>query len=126
MTIIRLPASQPYVPVTLSSWEGIKDCVALIDTGASMTAVHPAIVAELEAQVIGEVDIRRPDGATEWLPTYYFSLAMFSGIDRAEAVPVEVVAATPASRCDVLIGRDLLGRWLTVYDGPGDRLLISC
>jgi predicted aspartyl protease len=97
--------------------------VALIDTGASMTAIHPAIVAELESQPIGMTDIRRADGSTEWVPTYYFSMTILRRDGVAFAV--EAVAATPASPCDVLIGRDLLSRWLMVYDGPTNSLIIS-
>ena len=40
MAIHRLPASQPYLPVVLFAHDGITEAVALIDTGASITAIH--------------------------------------------------------------------------------------
>jgi hypothetical protein len=122
MAIHRLAASRPYLPVVLFANDRVADAVALIDTGASITAVHPEIIGQLRPLKIGAVDVGRVGEAPQWAPTYYFTVRLGS---ESGGFGVEVVAAVPASPCEVLIGRDLLGRWVLSWDGTGDRLLIS-
>jgi hypothetical protein len=72
--------------------------------------------------VIGVIDVlqvgRRPE------PSYTYYLEMRFDTD-SPLIGVEVVAAVPSSPCQILIGRDLMSRWIMTVDGPGDRLLIA-
>ena len=122
MAIHRLSASQPYLPVVLFANNRMADAVALIDTGASITAIHTDIIKRLEPLRIGAVEVSRVGMASRWEPTYYFTIRFGP---ESLGFGVEVVAAVPASPCDVLIGRDLLARWVLSWDGMGDQLLIS-
>ncbi len=40
-------------------------------------------------------------------------------------IGIEVVAAIPSSACQILIGRDIISRWIVTLDGPEDRLVIA-
>jgi predicted aspartyl protease len=122
MAIHRLSASSPYVQVILRAGGRHVECIALIDTGASITAVHPDVIKELEPQVIGVADFVQVGGSQQWVPTYFLAIFLDG---HPDPVGVEVVAANPSSTCQVLIGRDLLSRWIISYDGPYDRMIIS-
>jgi hypothetical protein len=121
MAIHRLQASQPYLPVILIGNQSLAEAIGLIDTGASITAVHPDIIKRIDPLKIGAVEVSRVGKATRWEPTYYCKM----GLGLALEFGLEVIAAVPASPCDVLIGRDLLARWVLSWDGMGDQLLIS-
>jgi hypothetical protein len=99
------------------------DPVALIDTGASITAVHPELIHSLKPQEIGVADMGRVEQERRLVPTYYFTIRFDD--PGSGTFGVEVVAARPASPCQVLIGRALLCRWVLSWDGIGDQLLIS-
>jgi predicted aspartyl protease len=58
MTIHRLSLYAPYIQVTLIERGVARECVGLIDTGASMTAVHPQIIAGLDPIKTRSVDYR--------------------------------------------------------------------
>ena len=122
MPIHRLTASAPYLWVGISGSGREVDAIALVDTGASMTSVHPDIIRELNAPVIGAVDVSRVGLRPEPTRTYYLKIRFDA--DTA-SIGVEVVAAVPSSPCQVLIARDLMSRWVMTVDGPGDRLLIA-
>ena len=122
MAVHRLSASAPYVPVTLRNNGQERDCVALIDTGATMTAVSPEMIKALKPTVIGSIEVAGVGQLFGEASTDFLSIM----IDRARPwVGVEVVAVAPSSPCQVLIGRDLMSRWIMAWDGPGDRLVIS-
>jgi hypothetical protein len=122
MAIHRLSAFSPYMHVLLMSGGRSDSYVALIDTGASMTAVHPNIITVLNPRVIGVAAFSQVGRPQEWVPTYDFQMCLNGDPTK---FGVEVIAAIPASPCQVLIGRDLMRRWLMVYDGPTDSLIIS-
>ena len=122
MAIHRLSTSRPCLPVILQANERAADAIALIDTGASITAIHPDIIGRLGPLKIGAVDVARVGESPRWVSTYYFSIRL--GADPG-GFGVEVVAAVPASPCEVQIGRDLLGRWILSWDGAGDQFLIA-
>ncbi len=127
MAIHRLTESSLHVHVSISSGKRTADVIALIDTGASMSALHPDVIKSLDPQVIGAYDVRqigedgRP-GEILKFPSYY--LAMIFD-DTPPPMGIEVVAAVPRSPCQMLIGREYLGKWLMAWDGSGDRLAIS-
>ena len=127
MAIHRNSASLPYVNVWLHSNGQGGNYVALIDTGASMSALHPDLIDAFDPQIIGTCDVKQvsEDGSIETResPTYYLSM-LFR--DDPNPMGIEVCAATPASNCDMLMGRDFLGKWLIAWDGPENQIVISC
>jgi hypothetical protein len=98
------------------------EVVAMIDTGASVTAVRPDLVERMRAIDLGYLPFTQVGMPPRRMPTYYFTIRL--GSDSQEFA-VEALAVAPASKCDVLIGRDLLSRWVLNWDGPADRLVIS-
>jgi predicted aspartyl protease len=122
MAVHRLSASRPFIPAFLFTNEATAEVVALIDTGASMTAIRPDLIERMGAIKIGSELFTQVGTTPRRVPTYYFTLRL--GPDSHEFA-IKALAVAPASSCDVLIGRDLLSRWVLAWDGPADRLLIS-
>jgi predicted aspartyl protease len=107
MAVHRLSASRPYLPALLSANGATIEVVALIDTGAVMTAIRPDLIEEIGASQIGFESFSGVGTASGRAPTYLFTIRL--GPDSQEFA-VEALAVSPASPCDVLIGRDLLSR----------------
>jgi hypothetical protein len=104
---------------------------ALIDTGSSMTAIDPAIVAALRPLRLGTVELTRPGGAMVWAQSYDIRLAFEPDPQHArwwqygQWFDLEAIETTPASAgVDVLIGQDLLHKVVMAWDGPRWRLLL--
>ena len=104
---------------------------ALLDSGASMTAIDPRVITALQPLQLGAVEVARPHGATVWVPTYDVCLAFEPDLQQGQWSQhgrwfnVEVIVATPASvGVDVLVGQDLLRQVVLSWDGPRGRLLL--
>ena len=140
MPIHALNAIPPVVQVGLSVGVSYRlrnldspptDGYALIDTGASMTAITPAIVAKLRPQQVGTEPYTRPDQPPIIRPTYSILLCFEPDLADPDwmahaqwfgVVAVEAKIATPG--VDVLVGQDLLGELALSWDGPRGRLLL--
>jgi predicted aspartyl protease len=122
MTIHRLSISDPYISVSLIVGKDSREYVGLIDTGASMTAVHPRIIADLRPNKTTSVDDKQPGQPSRFVPVYYFKM-VFGGI--TEPLGVEAIPAEPSSPCDLLIGRELISRWVVTMDGPQNRKVVA-
>ena len=91
---------------------------ALIDTGASITAVDEEVVASLGVQPIGQMKLSTPSRSMPaWL---YAARVTCSG----GAVPVlevlDIVGCTLQPQGFIaLLGRNFLRKVVLVYDGPG-------
>lgn len=55
MPIHRLTASAPYVSILLTVGQNSGNYIALLDTGASMSAVDPDVVRALRPSKVGSV-----------------------------------------------------------------------
>jgi hypothetical protein len=104
---------------------------ALIDIGASMTAITPKTIAELRPLRLGLIEIKRPGGAIIRASSYDVRIAFEPDPQpdqwwlRGRWFDVEAVSAAPASAgVDVLIGQDLLGQIVMSWDGPRWKLLL--
>ncbi len=104
---------------------------ALIDTGASMTAIHPGIIAALRPLEVGTVEFTRAGSESTWAQTYDIRIAFEPDPQQARWwlsgrwFNVEAIAAPPASvGVDVLIGQDILGQIVMSWDGPRWKLLL--
>jgi predicted aspartyl protease len=99
---------------------------ALIDTGADLTVISPAVVLATQPQQIGNVPVTRAGGVTVWHNTFDVRIRFggHSGPGRWFAVEaVEVQPATPD--VDVLIGMDLLIRIDMAWIGSRGLVLIN-
>ena len=104
---------------------------ALIDTGASITAIHPGIVTALQPLELGKVELARPGAESLWAPTHDIRIAFEPDPDQARWqitgrwFDAEAIAARPASAgIDVLIGQDILSQIVMSWDGPRWKLLL--
>ena len=93
---------------------------ALIDTGATITAISPEVVTAVQPQQIGVMPITRPNGTIAWVNSYDVRIQFGSQGRFHDVEAVETQPATP--NIDVLIGLDLLLRIRMGWDGRG-RLL---
>ncbi len=104
---------------------------ALIDTGASISAVDPIALNALGLSPTGEADIHTPStGSTPVrTPTYDVRIAILAG--RAEDLhfiseTLQVTAADlTAQGIQVLIGRDILKSCTLFYNGAASTFTLS-
>jgi hypothetical protein len=140
MPILSLNAIPPLVQVGLSV--GVSYRIrrrggppigrnALIDTGASLTAITPAVAAALAPQEVRRQKYTRPDQHPLYRPIYSILLCFEPDLSDPDWVAdvhwftvkaIEAKIATPG--VDVLIGQDLLGQLALSWDGPRGRLLL--
>jgi hypothetical protein len=103
-----------------SSW------TALIDTGAMITAISPAIVKDLSPRPGDSVAIRRPTSGVRRSLIYDVGLKLNGHLSTGLWFELQVVNAQPAiPGVDVLIGMDLLMQFHLYLSGPGGKLVLS-
>jgi predicted aspartyl protease len=91
---------------------------ALIDTGASHSAVHPMILNHLGATQTGTAQVSVPGHAHASLPLYDVRIRLG---DHGPAFAVQVAKIVPATHTvAVLIGRDVLKNSALLLDGQYD------
>jgi predicted aspartyl protease len=95
---------------------------ALIDTGASHTAVSGDVVKRLGLVPRGSVQVHTSHRSAEMRNEYDISL-------KINHTCIEVVRALEANfpnhRIDCLIGRDILQHCVFTYDGPKKEMRLS-
>jgi len=108
---------------------------ALVDSGSEVTCIDPAILAPLIIAaglrparfVLANVPMA---GGVNLAAEYFVALSIVhpAGTPRADLIlrnhPV-VEQQLGGLGLDVLIGRDLLDRCLTIYDGPGKAFTLA-
>jgi hypothetical protein len=104
----------------------------LIDTGAEITCIDPAIRVALELEATGRLFPRVPFGPSQGRPCNAFrvSLAVLHpGGNPADSLtrPVWMVAELPVAHtgAEVLIGNDLLDECEFLRDGPGQSFSLG-
>jgi predicted aspartyl protease len=99
---------------------------ALIDTGADMTAISPAVVAALRPQFLDRVTVQRAVGGLVWHNTYLVRVRFGGRAAPGQWFNVEAVEVLPATPdVDVLIGMDLLLKIDMAWNGPGRLVLLN-
>ena len=106
--------------------------LALIDTGAGISAVEPTVLAALGLTPTGEADIHTPStgGSPVKTPTYDVRIAILAG--RAgdlhfisETVQVTGTPGLNVWGYDALIGRDILKTCVMIYNGADNIFILS-
>lgn len=112
----------PYVLVIVSHPDGSAtstDLPAKVDTGADRTIIPTKLAASLGLRLVERVVFTGLADQQIELPIYQAHLL----IRDLDPILVEVAASDGVSH--VLLGRDVLNRYLVVLDGPDQRLEIS-
>jgi hypothetical protein len=99
--------------------------VALIDTGASRSAISHRVVAGVQRQRFGDVALQRPEAVTGTGHVYGIRLKFEGHLSPGRWFDLQVVETTPATPgVDVLIGQDVLLNLTLFYNGPIGKLVL--
>ena len=99
---------------------------ALIDTGASMSAVDVKIINEhFKLPTMGITDVLTPAGVKEKRNIYPISLS-FPGTNLPKVPLIATVGCNLEQQNIVaLLGRDILSNFILIYNGPGAHISLS-
>ena len=99
---------------------------ALVDTGATITAISPGIKATLQPPVIGNISYHPRVQAAIWVPTYFVVLEIEPHSRHGRTFSLEVIEEQPVTPgVEILLGYDLLHKVVMVWDGPRDKLVLT-
>ncbi len=118
------PGVPPLVPVTVRAPGAAGASVsglAVIDSAADVSCIREDVAAELSLTKIHETGLR---GTTGKAQRPIFQCAIDLG--TLDALPTWPVISIPAGIRDVvlIVGRDLMHRWVTTFDGQRRKLVI--
>jgi predicted aspartyl protease len=105
--------------------------LAIIDTGATMTAVHEAALTALGSRPVSTVNMGTANGpvvqnvyaARIFFPTTGWNLELQQVVGSNLAG--QVIPITPPQPMICLIGRSTLKDWVLVWNGPGGFWTVS-
>jgi predicted aspartyl protease len=103
--------------------------LALIDTGADFSVVHPQILQQLGVDVTGSVQIRRPGEGRDFRLASLNKVRLRIGGLRPGTlwVSTQVIGVDPSTPTVLaLLGRDVLEHRTLFYNGPQGELTLSC
>ncbi len=106
--------------------------LALIDTGASISAVDAGVIQGLGVQQVGVASVGGVGGVAQHalfpcrlvFPGVPFPPIDFASIVAAPLVGIGSVQA-PGQRTIALVGRDLLQHFILIYNGPGATVSLA-
>jgi len=120
--IVEVLISQPKIiqDRLLQEGKGISPvkAKALIDTGASITAIRPKIADQLQLRQTGFQKMYSVQDEQDQ-PVYFGNILFPWGGSRE--IPI---VACPLKTLDCLIGRDILQHWHLSYNGPDGSIVI--
>jgi len=91
---------------------------ALIDTGASLTIINPQIAATCKLKQTGRSKINAVGGEAGEFGEYAAAISFpDTGLPAFEAIRVVACPIIHQPFFSCLIGRDILSKWLFIYDG---------
>lgn len=102
--------------------------LAILDTGASCSALDGIVVAAMALQYHGPAEIHTPStgSGVEHRDTFDASLVLGETESTPLTTTVPVISCEFASRgFYALIGRDILRRCVLTYDGPGNTFQLE-
>jgi len=131
------PREGPLIPIEVSVPGAIVDargpgwrrCVALVDTGASMTALSHDLIAALRLPLIGQEPVAFAD-VREAVETFLADIRVpleGRGSDEIglECPGAQVFRVSAAPSHQAILGRDLLASVVFTFDGPGRRFTLE-
>jgi predicted aspartyl protease len=126
MCQVRIGVSEPAANLLRQQSKPIPNPVeitALIDTGASGTAVKPEVIRQLQLTPRGVTNIATPSSAAHPCNVYDVSLTFANGV----IVPVITVIEVPLEGQVIhgLIGRDVLIHGILIYSGYTNTFSLS-
>lgn len=107
---------------------GTMDVLALLDTGASCSAIDRHVVRQLDLEGRGFASIHTPSTGSGYVDrdTYDAAVTLGAGGPGEASVACEVIEADFAHQgFFALIGRDVLARCVLTYDGPSSRFTLD-
>ena len=130
---VMVSVSQPRLGLLKSAGLPIPEAVsvrALIDTGASCTAIDPSVLRQLGLPPTGTVSIVTPSTGTTPHTCNQFDVGLAfvmppNGIHVATVTLPVVEASLDSHGIQALIGRDVLSKGLLVYNGPNNSLSLA-
>ena len=126
MCQVRIGVSEPAANLLRQEGKPVPNPVevtALIDTGASGTAVKPEVIRQLQLTPRGVTNIATPSSAAHPCNVYDVSLTFANGV----VVPVITVIEVPLEGQVIqgLIGRDVLAHGILIYSGYTNTFSLS-
>jgi predicted aspartyl protease len=98
---------------------------ALIDTGASRSAISRRVIADVQPQRLGDAAIERAGAVADIGLIYDIRLKLDGHLTPGRWFDLEAVETAPATPgVDVLIGQDLLLQLTLLYNGPLGKLVL--
>jgi hypothetical protein len=97
---------------------------ALIDTGASITAVDDSVITSLGVQAVGVATVLTPAGQTQrnqYPVRFIFPGSPLPNLDIHQAIGGELLGQGFVA----LIGRDALSSVVFIYNGPGGMITFA-
>ncbi len=102
---------------------------ALVDSGASRTFIQRSVIGGLGLEAAGETDVYTASSGAVPITSATYKVRLFLQRVAGDLIAsdLEVVEAEDLSglHVDVLLGRDVLGRCLLVYNGAEKKLTIA-
>lgn len=97
--------------------------MALIDTGATLSAVDASTLAQLSLQPVGIANVGTAAGQQpqNLYPVRMVLTQMSLGIDYSQVLGVNLAGQGIIA----LLGRDFLQRTILIYDGPSGEFTLS-
>lgn len=123
---VQIGVSQPTANLLREQGKPIPQPVeitALIDTGASGTAVKPEIVQRLQLTPRGVASIATPSTAAQSCNVYDVSLTFPTGVMLSIITVIEV--PLEGQSIQGLIGRDVLAHGILIYSGYTNTFSLS-
>ena len=126
MCQVRIGVSEPAANLLRQESKPVPNPVevtALIDTGASGTAIKPEVIRQLQLTPRGVTNIATPSSAAHPCNVYDVSLTFANGV----VVPVITVIEVPLEGQVIqgLIGRDVLAHGILIYSGYTNTFSLS-
>ena len=126
MCQVRIGVSEPAANLLRQQGKPVPNPIeitALIDTGASGTAVKPEVIRQFQLTPRGVTNIATPSSAAHPCNVYDVSLTFANGV----VVPVITVIEVPLEGQVIqgLIGRDVLVNGILIYSGYTNTFSLS-
>jgi hypothetical protein len=102
---------------------------ALVDTGASSSAIDPSILSPLGLKPVSIAPVHTPSTGDQPAMAYIYDVSIWLVDSRTQYVleksfPV-ICTSLKTQGIDMLLGRDMLGECLLVYDGIDRRFTLA-